>query len=154
MQENNILVRPAAESDIEQLGDLGTTFGNEFAILLADGTEVDANETKAAFKRDLTRNEISILVAGIQEKLIGYISTQQDDDGIWVEEIFVLKQYRGTRAARLLWQVMEQEVKRIGVTTLNAYVYPGGKPHKIALLTGWQEINDEIGFMWINKQIS
>ena len=57
-------------------------------------------------------------------KYIGYSICRNDDDVIWLESIFVLKEYRRKGVGRMLFEKAEALAKEYGNETLYQYVHP------------------------------
>ena len=101
-------------------------FRVELAALKGRKEEADLEDADNEIKFYLSR-QYPILAASISGKYIGYAVCRVDDDVVWLESIYVRKEYRRQGIASLLLETAEEIARQFGNDTLYIFIHPNNE---------------------------
>ena len=110
-------------SDIDNISELIAKFRVE--LLSYKNIQSDENIEKA--KEEFTEYinaDYPIYTCKENEKYLGYLVCRIDKPVVWVESLYVLKEFRRKGIASVLYTVAEDLAKSYGEDTLYVYVHP------------------------------
>lgn len=100
---------------------------SEFRITLrafkGEAVEYDIEDAKEELTDFLDKN-YPVFIALEDEKCVGYLACRIDEPCVWVEHIFVSKEYRRKHIASALFEKAEEVAAGYGQETVYNYVHP------------------------------
>ena len=108
---------------IDAVAPLVAEFRVTLRLYKGNCTEPDIQDGKEELI-DYLNKKYPIFVALDGEKCVGYIVCRIDEPCVWVESIFVIKEYRRKHIAAALFEKAEEIAKAYGEETVYNYVHP------------------------------
>lgn len=141
---DSIHIRVAQKEDLSKIDELITLKRMELPRLLRISLWALFKVCKGVSEKRLEDPKSKFLIAEDSEGIIGFLNgcILSDRNTGWVQSFYVAPERRGGVVAKRLLSEFEALLKSQSIEDIEAQVLKDGRPHRLAKLRGWVDIQE------------